>query len=84
MITELQRQDFDKVQHIINTCSTLEVRAVVSGYNPGRIYVDDISNITAALVWIQGQSGFQLIGDPQSEPFMKELPAFMTTHIEPE
>lgn len=82
MITELPRQDFHKVNHIIGC--TLEVRAIVSGYNPGRIYVDDISDIKAALVWIQGQSGFQLIGDPQSEPFMKELPTFMTTHIEPE
>ncbi|WP_128100991.1 GNAT family N-acetyltransferase [Paenibacillus sp. DCT19] len=84
MITELQRQDFHKVQHIIDTHSTLEVRAVLFGFNPGRIYVDDISDIKAALVWIQGQSGFQLIGDPQSESFAKELSAFMTTDIEPE
>lgn len=35
MITELPRQDFHKVNHIIGC--TLEVRAIVSGWNPGRV-----------------------------------------------
>ncbi|WP_336780849.1 GNAT family N-acetyltransferase [Paenibacillus illinoisensis] len=84
MISELNQLDFDKVKHLTDSCRNIEVRAVMSGLNPGRIYVDDATNITAALIWIQGQSGFQLIGDAKSAPFRKELHGFMKKHIEPE
>ena len=71
MITELNQLEFDKVKHLTDSCRNIEVRAVVSGLNPGRIYVDDATNITAALIWIQGHSGFQLIGDAKSIPFQR-------------
>ena len=84
MITELNQIEFDKVKHLTDSCRNIEVRAVVSGLNPGRIYVDDATNITAALIWIQGHSGFQLIGDAKSIPFRNELHGWMRKHIEPE
>lgn len=56
---------------------------MVQGNNPGRVYVDRETEPTAALIWIQGQQGFQLIGDPQSVGFLTGLNDFMITHIEP-
>ncbi|WP_339785138.1 GNAT family N-acetyltransferase [Paenibacillus sp. FSL R7-0313] len=84
MITEINKHDFHKVEHLTDSCPNIEVKAVASGLNPGRIYVDDAENITAALIWIHGQSGFQLIGDSRSEPFLNELKEFMRESIEPE
>ena len=84
MITEINKHDFHKGKHLTDSCQNIEVKAVASGLNPGRIYVDDAANITAALIWIHGQSGFQLIGDSRSEPFLNELNEYMRESIEPE
>lgn len=84
MITEINKHDFLKVKHLTDSCENIEVKAVAYGLNPGRIYVDDAENITAALIWIHGQSGFQLIGDSRSEPFLNELKEYMRERIEPE
>ncbi|WP_339307497.1 GNAT family N-acetyltransferase [Paenibacillus sp. FSL L8-0435] len=84
MITEINKHEFHKVKHLTDSCQNIEVKAVASGLNPGRIYVDDAENITAALIWIHGQSGFQLIGDSRSEPFLNELKEYMRERIEPE
>lgn len=50
MITEINKHDFHKVKHLTDSCQNIEVKAVASGLNPGRIYVDDAENITAALI----------------------------------
>ncbi|MBB6021183.1 hypothetical protein HNR77_002276 [Paenibacillus sp. JGP012] len=84
MITELSLSQFSQVKHITDAYRNIEVKAVVSGMNPGRIYVDDADNIKAALIWIHGQSGYQLVGDAESEPFRSELRTYMQTHILPE
>ncbi|WP_408894471.1 GNAT family N-acetyltransferase [Paenibacillus taichungensis] len=84
MISELNKHEFYKLRHFTDLYRNIEVKAVVSGLNPGRIYVDDAANITAALIWVTGQNGFQLIGDARSEPFLNELEEFMKEHIEPE
>ncbi|MFS0870300.1 hypothetical protein [Paenibacillus xylanilyticus] len=40
MITELNQLEFHKVKHLTDLCRNIEVRAVASGMNPGRIYVE--------------------------------------------
>lgn len=84
MISELNKNEFYKVRHITDLTSNIEVKAVASGLNPGRIYVDDATNITAILIWIKGQNGFQLMGNARSAPFLNELGEFMKVYIEPE
>jgi hypothetical protein len=84
MITEINKHEFHKVKDLTESCQNIEVKAVVSGLNPGRIFVDDAENITAALIWVHGQSGFQLIGDSRSGLFLNELKEFMHERIEPE
>ncbi|WP_211748629.1 GNAT family N-acetyltransferase [Paenibacillus sp. Marseille-Q4541] len=83
MITELTKQDFYKVRHITDQCRNIEARAVVRGTNPGSVYVDHETDITAVLIWIQGQAGFHVAGDPQSESFLSGLETYMTHSIEP-
>ncbi|MCK6074589.1 hypothetical protein [Paenibacillus silvae] len=84
MITELGLSQFYQVKHLTDAYRNIEVKAVVSGMNPGRIYVDDADNIKAALIWVHGQSGYQLVGDAESKPFRSELRTYMQTHILPE
>jgi len=83
MITELNKQDFYTIKHLTDPCNNIEVRAVVNGNSPGWVYVDHLTGPTAAVVWIQGQEGFHIIGDARSESFRTGLEAYMTQHIEP-
>ncbi|MCT1399447.1 GNAT family N-acetyltransferase [Paenibacillus sp. p3-SID867] len=83
MITELNKSEFYKIRHITDKCKNIEVRAVVSGNNPGGVYVDHPTEPTAALIWIEGQKGFQIVGDAQSTTFITELAEYMRNHIEP-
>jgi len=83
MITELNKQDYYKIKHLTDNCYNIEVRAVVNGNNPGEIYVDHPTEPTAALIWIQGQGGFQIIGDAQSQSFLTGLENYIRVHLEP-
>ncbi|KOR90752.1 GNAT family N-acetyltransferase [Paenibacillus solani] len=83
MIVELNKEEYYKISYIADQCKNIEVRAVVQGNNPGRVYVDRETEPTAALIWIQGQQGFQIVGDPQSEGFLTGLNDYMITHVEP-
>ncbi|MGG4345715.1 GNAT family N-acetyltransferase [Paenibacillus lautus] len=83
MITELNKSEFYKIKHITDKYENIEVRAVVNGNNPGGVYVDHPTEPTAALIWIEGQKGFQIIGDAQSKPFLTGLEEYMRNHIEP-
>lgn len=83
MITELIKQDFYKIKHITDKCKNIEVKAVVNGNNPGEIFVDRPTEPTAALIWIKGQGGFQLVGDAQSQSFLTCLDEYIKEHIEP-
>ncbi|WP_157793876.1 hypothetical protein [Paenibacillus donghaensis] len=52
MLIELMRYDFYKVQLLADLCPNLEVKAIVSGNNPGAVYVDDAAEPMAALIWV--------------------------------
>lgn len=84
MITELKNQDFYKVRHLTDKSKNIEIRAIVDGNNPGRVYVDHPAEPTAALIWIEGQKGFQIVGDVCSSTFLSDLEGYMRTHIEPQ
>lgn len=83
MITELNKQDFYLIKHITDKCKNIEARAVANGVNPGWVYVDDPEKITAAIIWIQGQNGFHIVGDSQSSSFLTGLNLYMKNVIEP-
>ncbi|WIV20332.1 hypothetical protein QPK24_06460 [Paenibacillus polygoni] len=68
---------------MMDQCRNIEARAVVNGMNPGFVYVDHETAITATIVWVQGQSGFHIAGDPHSESFITGLETYMINEIEP-
>ncbi|WP_339276964.1 GNAT family N-acetyltransferase [Paenibacillus sp. FSL W8-0426] len=82
MITELNPHEFGKVRHLVDSSGGAEVRAVADCINPGRIYVNE--ELNGALFWIEGQGGFQLIGDFWRGTLLVELETFMRETIEPE
>ncbi|GIO95994.1 acetyltransferase [Paenibacillus lautus] len=84
MITELNKSEFYKIQHITDKCKNIEVRAVVGGNNPGGVYADHPTEPTAALIWIEGQKGFQIVGNAQSKTFLTGLEEYMRNHVEPQ
>ncbi|MHA6529675.1 GNAT family N-acetyltransferase [Paenibacillus sp. BAC0078] len=83
MITELRKTEFYRIRHIADACSNIEVKAIVGGMNPGRVFADHPENIRAALIWIQGQGGFHIVGDPQSKSLVSGLASYMQSEIEP-
>ena len=83
MITELNKQDFYRIKHITDKCKNIEVRAVANGNNPGGIFVDHPTEPKAALIWIQGQEGFQIVGDAQSKSFLTGLEEYINDYLEP-
>lgn len=51
MICELSKNDFYKCSGLVNEQGQLEVKAVIEGGNPGRIFVDNISSPNSGLIW---------------------------------
>lgn len=45
---------------------------MIRGHSPGRVFVDQSTAPQAALVWVQGQSGFYLLGKPGQE-FLRDV-----------
>lgn len=83
MITELSKDNFYRTKPITDKCNNIEVKAVASGISPGWVFVDHPTEVTAALIWIQGQMGFHIVGDSQSPTFLTGLASFMKTYIQP-
>ncbi|WP_047983229.1 GNAT family N-acetyltransferase [Ornithinibacillus californiensis] len=84
MISELSKHDFDKCNSLINEQGQLEVKAVIEGINPGRIFVDDIISPSSGLVWLGNNDGFFFIGNEENEGFTRQINDFVETVIKPE
>ncbi|WP_332646019.1 GNAT family N-acetyltransferase [Lysinibacillus sp. 54212] len=84
MICELQQSDFHKCLRIINEQGQLEAKAIISGVNPGRIFVDDEATPQTGLIWLGNNDGFIFIGDESNERFIKDINAYIDDRIAPE
>ncbi|EJR64566.1 hypothetical protein IIO_01890 [Bacillus cereus VD115] len=51
MICELSKDAFYKCTDLVNKKGQLEVKAVIAGVNPGRIFVDNSSSSNSGLIW---------------------------------
>lgn len=58
MISELNKADFYKCNSLVNQKGQLEVKAVIAGLNPGRIFVDNIYSPNSGLIWLGNNDGF--------------------------
>jgi len=84
MISELTKSDFYKCRSLVNEKGQLEIKAVIEGVNPGRIFVDDETSPTSGFIWLGNNDGFLFIGDAENEAFNKELNNFIDEIIIPE
>lgn len=84
MISELNESEFYKCKDLLYEPGQLEVKAVIEGVNPGRLFVDDIDSPSSGLVWLGNNDGFIFIGDEKNETFNNELNNFIDKVIKPE
>ncbi|MBJ8062242.1 GNAT family N-acetyltransferase [Bacillus cereus] len=84
MISELNKTDFYKCNSLVNQKGQLEVKAVIAGLNPGRIFVDNIYSPNSGLIWLGNNDGFFFIGSAENEKFNNEMNSFIDNVIEPE
>lgn len=81
MICEISKNDFYRCNSLVNEQGQLEVRAVIAGVNPGRIFVDNVSSPNSGLIWLGNNDGFFFIGDAENEEFNKEMNRFINNVI---
>ncbi|UTR09987.1 GNAT family N-acetyltransferase [Evansella sp. LMS18] len=84
MITELNVDQFYKCKHFLQVSRLLEVRAVIEGINPGRIFIDNPDNPASALIWLGNNDGFIFTGDETNEKFISSLNDFIDKELAPE
>lgn len=61
MISELNKSNFYKCKGLVNDNGQLEVKAVIKGVNPGRIFVDNLVSPNSGLIWLGSNNGFFLL-----------------------
>lgn len=84
MIFELNQLLFSKESHLLNgELINLEIKAVVEGYNPGWVFVDNIENPETAMVWSKGIKGFYFIGDANNSDFNNNVNLYIDEEILP-
>ncbi|MCC5895556.1 MAG: GNAT family N-acetyltransferase [Alkalibacterium sp.] len=81
MIYELSEPDFFKCKRLLNPEGQVEVKAIISGPNQGRVFVDDLSNPKTGLVWLGNNDGFFFIGDEDNGEFNDYINDFIDTVI---
>ncbi|KMM38002.1 GNAT family N-acetyltransferase [Guptibacillus hwajinpoensis] len=84
MIRELDETEFYKCEPLINDVGHLEVKAVIEGNNPGRIFVDHIDFPKTGLIWLGNNDGFFFIGDEKNECFNNDINEFIDKVVYPE
>ncbi|MBX0358475.1 GNAT family N-acetyltransferase [Halobacillus sp. Nhm2S1] len=84
MIRELDKSEFYKCEKLINGEGHLEVKAVIEGNNPGRIFVDHIDSPKTGIIWLGNNDGFFFIGDEENEGFNNHINDFIDKVIFPE
>ncbi|MCA0983515.1 GNAT family N-acetyltransferase [Halobacillus yeomjeoni] len=84
MIHELDKAAFHKCEPLINDEGHLEVKAVIEGNNPGRVFVDCIDSPRTGLIWLGNHDGFFFIGDEENEVFNNQINEFLNGVIFPE
>ncbi|MFW6287581.1 MAG: GNAT family N-acetyltransferase [bacterium] len=84
MIIELDKEEFHKVRHLLEGRRiNLEIKAVVEGYNPGWVFVDNTERPNTAMVWSRGIEGCYFIGDVNNSFFNKYINLFIDEKIAP-
>ncbi len=84
MIYELKKDQFSRISHLLNgELINLEIKAVVEGYNPGWVFVDNIKAPKTSMIWSKGIEGFYFVGDASNESFNNIIYSYIKEEIAP-
>ncbi|MCP4709616.1 MAG: GNAT family N-acetyltransferase [Planctomycetes bacterium] len=84
MISELAKNKFRSIDNLLqNENYDVEVKSVIRGNNPGRVFVDDPENPQTAMIWANGIEGFYLIGQEKNPKFNNHLDQYIERVIRP-
>ncbi|WP_339146664.1 MULTISPECIES: GNAT family N-acetyltransferase [unclassified Sutcliffiella] len=84
MIIELEKKDFNKCRELVHENGLIEVKAVIQGFNTGRVFVDDPISPSSGFVWQGNNDGFIFFGNENNLSFNRELNSFIEEIIKPE
>lgn len=84
MIYELKQAQFYKISHLLRgNYINLEIKAVVDGFNPGWVFVDNIEKPKTTMVWSRGINGFYFVGDASNSEFNDSINKYIDKEILP-
>lgn len=84
MIYELKQTDFKKIEHLLNgDFINLTIKAVVRGFNPGWVFVDNLEEPRTAMIWSRGIKGFYFVGDENNTNFNSSINNYIDKEISP-
>lgn len=84
MIYELKKEEFCKVNPLLKgDLINLEVKAVVEGFNPGWVFVDNVEDPKTTMVWSRGIEGFYFVGDENNPEFNNYINDYIVSEIYP-
>lgn len=84
MVVELEEPEFNRVTPVFEPLNYhLGVRAIIDGYIPGRIWVDDVHNCKTAIIWDTRYAHY-LSGYEDNHEFNVALDQLFTDIITPE
>lgn len=83
MLHELTKRDFRRIDYLMEKHTNIEARAVITGNNPGWVFVEDADDPESALVWSQGIKGFYLLGSEANERFYTALVPYIQKELTP-
>lgn len=84
MIIELKKNQFQKCLRLLQEDGLAEVKAVLEGTSPGRVFVDDADQPATGFVWLYSNDGFIFFGDADNQSFNQALNPFINQTIKPE
>ncbi len=82
MLYELKKKDYFLLQPMLASGFQFpEAAAVINSINSGWIVTDDPGHPISALLWVEGLSGFFLLGDETNTSFLHALDHFIDHHL---
>ena len=84
MIIELEKKEFHNCEHLLHENGLIEVKAIIEGINPGRVFVDNQNSPATGFVWLGNNDGFIFFGNENNLAFNLELNGFIEEVIKPE
>jgi hypothetical protein len=84
MILEMKESEFYRCTNLINEERHLEVKSVIAGENPGRVFVDDLQAPSSGVIWLGSNNGFIFIGDEKNDVFNQGLNDLFNEVIKPD